>query len=166
MNKISLLKLKSIQSWSWIFLVIYFTLAKVNIYFGILGLICMFAPLFFVIRYRSKVHCSHICPRGSFLSNSLNKFTLHNNLPRWMRTSFFKDLLLTAIIFSFSISLYKARGSYLGISTAIVTMMFRSLVLGVFLGVFFKPRAWCQICPMSTGSDRFKLLLLKSKIIK
>jgi len=166
MNRVSLLKLKSIQNWSWLFLVTYFTLAKFNIYFGILGLVCMLMPLYFVIKYRSKVHCSHVCPRGSFLGKFLKKFTLHNNLPGWMRTSFFKDLLLTMMIFSFSISLYKARGSYIDISAVIVTMMFRSLILGIIFGIFFKPRAWCQVCPMSTGSDKFKLALLKLKIIK
>ena len=26
--------------------------------------------------------------------------------------------------------------------------MFASFVVGVLMGVFFKPRSWCQVCPM------------------
>jgi len=166
MNRLSLLKIKSIQSWSWIFLVAYFILAKFNIYFGILGLICILMPFYFIIKYKSKVHCSHVCPRGSFLGKFLNKISFNNNLPRWMRTKNFKNLLLTMMIISFSFSLYNARGSYTEFSSALTTMMFRSLILGIVLGIFYKPRAWCQVCPMSTGSEKFKEVLLKSKLIK
>jgi len=166
MNRSSLLKIKSIQSWSWVFLVSYFILAQFNGYFGILGFFCIFMPFYFVIKYRSKVHCSHFCPRGSFLGKFLTKISLNNNLPSWMRTPFFKNLLLTMMILSFSFSLYNARGSYIELFSALTKMMFNSLFLGVVLGIFYKPRAWCQICPMSTGSDKFKTVLLKSKIIK
>jgi len=166
MDRSSLLKIKSIQSWSWIFLVSYFILAQFNVYFGILGLVCMFMPFYFIIKYKSKVHCSHICPRGSFLGKFLNKISFNNHLPNWMRTKKFKNLLLTMMILSFSFSLYNARGSYVELSSAITKMMFMSLSLGIVLGIFYKPRAWCQICPMSTGSEKLKIILLKSKKIK
>lgn len=164
MDKSSLLKIKSIQSWSWIFLLSYFILTKFNVYFGFLGLICMFMPFYFILKYKSKIHCSHICPRGSFLGKFLIKISFNNHLPNWMRTKKFKNLLLTMMFLSFSFSLYNARGSYLELSFAIRKMMFISLSLGIVLGIFYKPRAWCQICPMGTGSEKLQTILLKSKL--
>ena len=36
-------------------------------------------------------------------------------------------------------------------------------IFGVLLGVFFKPRAWCQVCPMSHGTGMIDELLKKDK---
>ena len=34
------------------------------------------------------------------------------------------------------------------IAFALFRFMFASFVVGVLMGVFFKPRSWCQVCPM------------------
>lgn len=39
------------------------------------------------------------------------------------------------------------------------SMMLTTTILGLILGIFFKPRTWCVICPINTTSD----LLLKKK---
>ncbi|MCK5780715.1 MAG: hypothetical protein KAH04_06815 [Psychrilyobacter sp.] len=164
MQRITLLKKKSIQNWSWIFLLSYFLLSKLHVSFGILGFVCMISPFIFAVKYKGKVHCSHYCPRGSFFGKFLSKISLQNNLFNWMRTTTFKNILLGAMVLSFASSLYGGWGTFSGIANAMTLMMFRSLLLGIFMGIVYKPRAWCQVCPMKTGSKHFKHTVNKSRI--
>ncbi|MDU1443065.1 MAG: 4Fe-4S binding protein [Clostridium cochlearium] len=144
---------KSHQKWSWIFLVSFITLSILDIRFGLLGFICMSLPMYQAIRGRGKIHCSHYCPRGSFLGNFLKHISLNNPLPKSMRSKTFKGILLTLMITMFTISLIHAGPDINKIGFAIFRFMTSSLILGVILGVIFKPRSWCQVCPMGYGTE-------------
>ena len=87
------LKEKSKMSWSWILMVLFFILSFINVYFALLGLICMAAPLYHSFRGRGKINCSHYCPRGSLLGKFFPYISFNNNLPKWMRTNTFKNFL-------------------------------------------------------------------------
>lgn len=39
------------------------------------------------------------------------------------------------------------------LSFRIYSMMFTTTVLGLFLGLLYKPRTWCTVCPVNTISD-------------
>ncbi|QCX32631.1 4Fe-4S binding protein [Caloramator sp. E03] len=142
---------KSIQSWSWILLIIFLILSIINYKFGLLGIICMSAPLYHAIRGNGKIHCSHYCPRGSLLGKFLSNMSLKNKLPDWMRSSLFKNIILTIMLVMLSISMYHANHkgfNLLKTGFALFRFMTASLLVGIIMGIFFKPRSWCQICPM------------------
>ena len=162
MKKI-LVKKKSHMEWSWILMVIFFVLSIVNIYFGILGLFCMLTPFIYTFKGHGKLHCSHYCPRGSLFGKYLQKISINKPLPTWMRRKWFKNFILLAMITAFSISLFHSQGDLKKISFGIFRLMAVSTIFGVLLGVFFKPRAWCQVCPMSHGTGMIDELLKKDK---
>ncbi len=144
---------KSIMSWSWIFMVLFFTLSIVDIRFGILGLLCMLTPIYLAIRGGGRVHCAKYCPRGSLFGIFLEKISFKNNLPKQINNKLVKNLMLVWMMGMFSISLVLAGGDLTKSAYAIVRMMTMSTVVGIMMGVIFKPRSWCVICPMgySTG---------------
>lgn len=160
MKKI-LLKKKSHMDWAWILILSFFILSILNIYFGLLGLICMTAPLYHAFKGHGKLHCSHYCPRGSIFGKSLQRFSLNRALPEWMRTKWFKNLLLFIMLGLFSFSMYHSGRDLKKISFGIFRLMTVSFIVGALLGIFFKPRSWCQVCPMGHGTGMIENLLKK-----
>ncbi len=63
------------------------------------------------------------------------------------------------IVFSFS--MYHAGLNFARIAFAMFRFMSMSLVIGIVMGVFFKPRSWCVVCPMGHGT-----VLLDRHVIK
>ena len=141
-------KHKSHQSWSWIIIISIFILSVYNVYFGLFGIVCMTMPIYHALRGRGKIHCSAYCPRGSFLGKFLEKLSMQNNLPKFMKTKKFKNALLTLMVVMLSLSIIHSGGQIDKIAFALFRFMFASFVVGVLMGVFFKPRSWCQVCPM------------------
>ncbi|MPN28169.1 hypothetical protein SDC9_175608 [bioreactor metagenome] len=148
-------KRKSHQGWSWILMITFLTLSILDYRFGILGVVCMGAPMYHAIRGRGKVHCSFYCPRGSILGKFLKNISLNNNLPKAAKSNLVKNLLLTIMITLLTIALYHANHegfNFLKTSFALFRFMTISLLVGTIMGIIFKPRSWCQVCPMGHGT--------------
>lgn len=150
------MKKKSHMSWSWTIIVTFFVLSIYDFRFGVLGFVCMGMPIYHALRGRGKIHCSHYCPRGSFLGRFLQKISLQKNLPAFMRTKKFKNGLLTAMMLVFSFSMYHTGGDPMKIAFSVFRFMGISFILGIVLGIFFKPRSWCVVCPMGHATALVK----------
>lgn len=153
---------KSHQSWSWILMVSFILLSILDIRFGLLGVLCMTMPMYHAVRGRGKIHCSHYCPRGSILQKFLKEISFNNTLPVPIRKHG-KKVLLTIMIMLFSFSMYHAGPNIYRIGFALFRFMTASLALGVTMGIIFKPRSWCQVCPMGYATELLAKSNLKSK---
>lgn len=150
---------KSHQSWSWILMVLFIVLSVVDIRFGLLGFVCIGTPIYHALRGRGKIHCSKYCPRGSILGKFLQSISLENNLPAGFKGKTAKNILLGLMITMFSISLYhafQAPNVIRAVAFGVFRLMMASLALGVVMGVIFKPRSWCQVCPMGHATSLIK----------
>jgi len=140
-------------------MVLFIVLSVIDIRFGLLGFICMTVPMYHALRGRGKIHCSHYCPRGSILGKFLNNISLKNNLPKYLRTEEVKKILLGLMIIMFSISMYHAFHApnvIKAVGFSVFRLMMSSLALGVVMGIVFKPRSWCQVCPMGYATGLIK----------
>ncbi|QUH26457.1 4Fe-4S binding protein [Serpentinicella alkaliphila] len=155
---------KSIMSWSWIFIVLFFSLGVINIKFGILGLVCMFVPIYLALRGGGRVHCSKYCPRGSFLGKLLQSISFKNDLPKYINNKTVKNIMLTWMILMFAISLILAKGDFTKTAFAIFRMMAMSTSVGVLMGIIFKPRSWCVICPMGYATGLIEKNQMSKKV--
>lgn len=149
-------KAKSHMKWSWIFMILFILLSIIDIRFGVLGFICMTVPMYHAIKGKGKIHCSHYCPRGSLLGNFLKNISLQNNLPKKLKGKTVKKVLLMLMMTMFSISLIHAGPSLKRIAFAVFRLMTASLALGVVMGIIFRPRTWCQVCPMGYATGLIK----------
>ncbi|NTW71736.1 MAG: 4Fe-4S ferredoxin [Eubacteriaceae bacterium] len=144
--------IKNIQSWSYVIILGFFILSFLDRRFGIFGLVCMGHPVYLALKGHGKAHCSKVCPRGSFFGNVLDKISMNNTLPKSWRTKKVKNGILVLMIFAFSWLSIRSGGGFVEIATVIFRMMFISFLIGTLLGIIFKPRSWCQVCPMGHGA--------------
>ena len=149
-------KVKSHMEWSWIIIVSFFVLSIIDMRFGLFGLVCMTAPMYHALKGRGKIHCSKYCPRGSFLGKFLPYVSQNKTLPKFMRTKKFKHFMLLLMVTMLSISLYHAGLHPYRIAKSLFRFMFASFLVGTIMGIFFKPRSWCQICPMGHATGLIK----------
>ncbi|WP_069998307.1 4Fe-4S binding protein [Cellulosilyticum sp. I15G10I2] len=148
-------KRKSHQKWSWIFMIAFILLSIIDFRFGILGIICMTTPMVLALRGAGKAHCSYYCPRGSLLGRFLQNISFQHNLPKWAKSNRIKNILLIIMISMLTLGMIHAnREGFNLMQTGFTLFRFMtvSLGVGVIMGVIFKPRSWCQVCPMGHGT--------------
>ncbi|SHK14756.1 4Fe-4S binding protein [Tepidibacter formicigenes] len=164
--KKNITKRKSYLTWSWILFITFMVLAIYDIRFAAFGLACMISPIVFSSTGQGKVHCSHYCPRGSFLGKFLNKLSIGYNVPSFMKNKLFKHTILIFMLTSFSLSLYKRGLTLTNIGSTIFRLVFVTTIVGIFLGIIYKPRTWCTICPMGHASNLIDKKVKKTSINK
>ena len=146
------MKNKSHMKWSFIFMILFLSLSIYDIRFGALGFICMGAPIYHALKGRGKIHCSKYCPRGSLLGVFLKKISLNNKAPKFMFTKKFKNALLIFMLTVFTLAMIHTGGEAKKIAFAMFRFMSSSLIIGIIIGIVFKPRSWCIICPMGNAT--------------
>lgn len=156
-----MMKKQSHMKWSWIFMILFLTLSIIDFRFGILGFICMGAPVYHALRGRGKIHCSKFCPRGSLLGIFLKKISLNKSAPKFMFTRKFKNGLLILMLTVFTVGMIHSGGNPNKIAFTVFRFMSMSLLIGIIMGVMFKPRSWCGVCPMGHGT-----VLIDQQLIK
>ncbi|NLK62662.1 MAG: 4Fe-4S binding protein [Fusobacteria bacterium] len=142
------MKKQTFFTWSWILFIVFFILSIYDIRFALLGFICMMSPIVFSLSGYGKKNCSSICPRGSFLQNIMEKISLNNNMPKFLLKKSFKNLVLFVMFLVFSIAVVRSKGDPVLIGFALFRMIAVTSIIAFVLGVLYKPRTWCAICPM------------------
>ncbi len=141
------LNIPTFMGWSWVVIVAFFGLSFMDRRFGWFGIACMSIPFLLAVFGQRRIHCSHICPRGSFFGKFLGKITHNMPLPAVLKSFPVKVGLLTLMMGRFIYTLMVAPSPD-DVAGAIFSFMFVSFLIGLAMGIVFKPRSWCQICPM------------------
>lgn len=147
---------KSHMKWSWVFMISFILLSILDMRFGLLGFLCMTLPLYHAIRGRGKIHCSHYCPRGSLLGTFLKYISFDSNVPPYLKGKTAKNILLGLMLTMFTLSLLHSGLNLNKVAFSVFRLMMSSLAVGVIMGVVFKPRSWCQVCPMGYATGLIK----------
>ena len=111
---------KSKKKWYeylWIFSSIYILLGFVNILFAWLGLICFMLPLGISIFKGSKSYCNYYCGRGQLIDllGSKLKLSRKKDIPRFIRSKWFRYGFLVFFLGMFSIMLYNTYLVFAGV---------------------------------------------------
>lgn len=139
---------RKFKDYAWIIIVTFFILGILDIRFGILGFLCMGAPVYHALKGEGKIHCSKYCPRGSFLGKFLQRISLNKALSAKYRNRKVKNGMLLLMIGLLTFSLSHTGFQFEAVAFVLLRFMFMSFIVGILMGVFFKPRTWCQVCPM------------------
>lgn len=137
----------------WLVIITFFVLSVSNIWFGLLGFICMGLPIYQALRGRGKLHCRSHCPRGSFLAKIISKVSLRNSIPKFMLTNNFRNIILIGMIVMLTISMIHSGGNPKKIAFGLFRLMGISFIVGIVMGIFYKPKSWCAICPMGHATN-------------
>ncbi|MTV50685.1 4Fe-4S binding protein [Heliobacillus mobilis] len=113
--------------------------------FGYFLLVCMLTGV--TMAYSKNRHwCGNLCPRG-FL---YDKLFMNNTrkVPDFLKSSSFKYGFFIMFMALFVWRLSVAGWDIYKIGSVFVLMGIVSGTIGLILGLLYRPRAWCLICPM------------------
>lgn len=144
--------LKIPRKFHWVLIVMFFALSIVNTWFGLLGIICMGSPIAHAVKGNGRKHCTKYCPRGSFLATFMKRISFDNSLPAFMKKKSFRHILLGLMVVMLTLGISHAWGDAYRIAFTLFRFMGVSFLFGIFLGIVFKPKSWCTICPMGHAS--------------
>lgn len=139
--------------WTWILALQFFIISIIEIKFALLGLIFMFIPIYFAFKGKRELYCSQYCPQGSMLRKMLAKISLNNNLPNFIETEEFRKIMLVFICCTFLLSMHFAGFTLIGIAYSVFKLILCCTAISIPMGIFYKPLAWCEICPFKYTAD-------------
>jgi len=116
---------------------------------GFFLLLCMFGAVGIAF-YRGRAWCDWMCPRGSFYDLAVHRLSRNAVIPAVFKTSRVRGLILGLLVIVLGVQIYYAWGDSYAVGRAFVRVLTVTTMAGIVLGAVYKPRAWCQICPMGT----------------
>lgn len=146
-------KIKEIyKKWNWRLMLVFLALSILDYKFGLLALLCIIPAIYMAIKTKTKRFCAYSCPRGNFLTKTLKKIHMDKNIPRFFFSEKFRNIFLTIMFSLFGISLFKTGGDITKIGFVFFRFIASSTIVGLVIGILYKPRTWCQICPLGQGT--------------
>lgn len=90
---------------SFIYTLLIFGLGMIHISFTLIGLVCYISPLVLYLKYRDKIWCQMYCPRASFLTVLLQRFSLKLKIPSWLTSKRVKTFFVYYVILNLMFAL-------------------------------------------------------------
>lgn len=115
--------------------------------FTVVGLITLFMIL---SSQRGRFYCGWLCPMGAFHERFLARISLHRAIPHVFKTSWFRWIVFIIMMSLMLSRLWTAWGDAKAVGGVFRMMWIVSMSLAIGLGLYFKARAWCIICPMGS----------------
>ena len=136
---------------------------------GLLAFVCVFVGFTLTLRHGRK-WCDWMCPRGSFFEVFLTPISSQKKLPNWFYSYPFRGMTLLIFFVVLSFNMYRTYPDAQNMTFAFVKMFTITTIVGTLLGLFFRPRSWCLICPVGivtgfTGWKKKPLLIDSKKCI-
>ena len=115
--------------------------------FTVLVLITIFLML---AGRRGRFYCGWLCPMGAFHERFLAMISLKRPILPVFKSCWFRWLLFTLMMGLMLTRLFMSWGDGIAIAGVFRMMWVLSTSLAVGLGIYFKPRIWCTVCPMGS----------------
>jgi len=115
--------------------------------FVVVVLICCFVVLSF---FRGRFYCGWFCPMGSFHERVLSKISFKREVPQLFRRVWFRWFVFIIMMSLLVYRLFNAGSNSEKIAEVFRFMWIVSTSIAIVIGIVFKPRIWCRICPMGS----------------
>ena len=127
-----------------------------GLFFPLLGFLVVGMVAFFLILsiFKPRYWCWNFCPRGSFLDLLLSKLSLNRPIPKVFFSQPFRWLVFVLLMGFMTYRLFTVGNSWLAIGGVFVMTCVITTMIAVVLGVQYKHRAWCMICPMGNLQEQ------------
>ncbi len=102
---------------------------------------------------KPRLFCAKACPRGKALGFGLSRLSRGRPLPTGAVSPGAKRALCGFMMFCVAGNVYRLWGAPQALGTFFWGLCALSLAAGVMLGILYRPRAWCVVCPMGTLQD-------------
>lgn len=111
--------------------------------------IAMLVFMFVLSLFRGRYYCGWFCAMGAFFERVLAVFSRKGNMLPLFKEAWFKWFIFVVMMGLLTSRLILAHGDPMKIGAAFVMMWTISSGMAIGLGLIWKPRSWCSICPMA-----------------
>lgn len=136
----------------WILATVMLTVLAFGWRFPLLGFIVPVAMLSGMLGgiIRGRYVCGNLCPRGSFFDTFFAKFGPQRPIPQKLFAMPFRGLILVGLMGFMTFRLAQNPGSIEHWGLVFWQMCLLTTAAAMVLGVLYRPRTWCAICPVGT----------------
>lgn len=138
------------KKYGYLILIAYLIAAYFYMPLGMIAIICMLAPILFAALGKGRYWCGNFCPRGNFYQNVCSHISTKRKIPAFLKSTWFRVLMVLFILGNFSFGIYKNWGNPAGIGMVFYRIIVITTIVGIIVAVFFMPRTWCTFCPMGS----------------
>jgi polyferredoxin len=117
-------------------------------YFGYIA-VAMLVFMLMLSLFRGRFYCGWFCPMGGFFERALSLISRKRKMVPLFKTAWFKWLVFVLMMGLLTSRLILTSGDPGKIGAAFVLMWTISTAMAIGLGLIWKPRSWCSICPMA-----------------
>lgn len=161
MNKV----FKLWKKYSYVVLFAFLILSLFDFRISLIVIICMLGPVILSI-FRGRFWCGNICPRGNFYDNIVSEFSNNKPVPKFLKSTFFRILVIIFMFTMFGLGIKNNWGSPLGIGMVFYRMILMTTIVGVILSFFYNNRTWCNFCPMGSIASFISSFRKNKKVLQ
>jgi ferredoxin-type protein NapH len=127
-----------------------------GLFFPVLGYLVLVMAAFFLVLsiFKPRYWCWNFCPRGSFLDMILSRISMRRHIPEIFFNQPFRWLVFVLLMGFLTWRLVSAGNSFMAVGAVFVMMCVVTTLIAIVLGVVYKERAWCMICPMGNLQEQ------------
>ena len=116
-------------------------------YLGYVAIGMLFFMLILAL-FRGRYYCGWFCAMGSFHERVISLLSRKKKMPPVFKEQWFRWTVFTLMMGLLTSRLVLAGGNLEKIGATFVMMWSIATGLAIGIGLVWKPRAWCSICPM------------------
>ncbi len=119
-------------------------------FYPLLGFLVVAMMAYFIPSsyFFGRAWCRYFCPRGAFLDLAMPVVSAKKPLPAFFRAERFRAAVMAPILGFLGFRLWQTGGNLLLVGAVFVLMCTLTTIFGILIGIYYKPRGWCVICPM------------------
>ncbi len=118
-------------------------------YLGYLAL-AMMLTMMVLMFFWGRWYCGWLCAMGAFHERITARISLNREMPPLFKQTWFRWLFFVLLMGLMTTRLAMSGGSPSRIGAVFVMMWTVATALAIAFGIYFKPRAWCNFCPMGS----------------
>ncbi|MBU4117418.1 MAG: 4Fe-4S binding protein [Proteobacteria bacterium] len=111
--------------------------------------IAMLAFMLTLSLFRGRYYCGWFCGMGGFFERVLALFSRKRKMLPVFKAKWFRWIVFVLMMSLLASRLILANGDPVKVGAAFVMMWTVSTGMAIAIGLFWKPRSWCSICPMA-----------------
>lgn len=118
---------------------------------GLFVFVCMIGSVLLSL-HKGRYWCYRFCPRGAFLDEFVARVSFNKNIPAFLKSRFTKAFMLIFFVVMMSANAILSGGDLERFGKGVVMLLWVTTLIAIILGILFRARTWCVICPMGTVS--------------
>ncbi|MGV1100983.1 4Fe-4S binding protein [Thiovibrio sp. JS02] len=123
-------------------------------YLGFLPIVLL-AVMVVLVMFRGRFYCGWICAMGAFHERILALVSRKKKMLPLFQAAWFRRLLFVLMMGLLFFRLLLSGGDPEKVGASFVMMWTISTLFAMGLGLYWKPRSWCSLCPMATFQGLF-----------